>query len=77
MRHLTLKTPRSDALSAGLVCFDVRGLSPSAVVGALRRRRIVATVTPYIPSYVRFAPGLLTTTAEVDRALAAIRSLAR
>jgi selenocysteine lyase/cysteine desulfurase len=76
MAHVTLKTPRADALSAGLVCFDVRGLSPGAVVSALRRRRIIATVTPYTPSYVRLAPGLLNTPAQVDRALAAIRALA-
>lgn len=76
MRHVTLKTPRPDALSAGLVCFEVRNLSPSAVVAALRRRRIIATVTPYTPSYVRLAPGLLNTPAEVDQALAAIKRLA-
>jgi isopenicillin-N epimerase len=76
MAHVTLKTPRADVLSAGLVCFDVRGLSPGAVVSALRRRRIIATVTPYTPSYVRLAPGLLNTPAQVDRALAAIRALA-
>jgi selenocysteine lyase/cysteine desulfurase len=75
MSHVTLKTPRADALSAGLVCFDVRGLSPGAVVAALRRRRIIGTVTPYTPTYVRLAPGLLNTPAQVDRALAAIRAL--
>jgi selenocysteine lyase/cysteine desulfurase len=75
MSHVTLVTPQSDALSAGLVCFSVDRLSPDAVVAALRRRRIVATVTPYSPSYARLAPGLLNTTADVDRALRAIRSL--
>jgi selenocysteine lyase/cysteine desulfurase len=76
MGHVTLKTPPADALSAGLVCFDVRGLSPNAVVSALGRRRIIATVTPYTPSYVRLAPGLLNTPAHVDRALTTIRALA-
>jgi selenocysteine lyase/cysteine desulfurase len=76
MGHVTLKTPHADALSAGLICFDVRGLSPNAVVSALRRRRIIVTVTPYTPSYVRLAPGLLNTPAQVDRALTAIRALA-
>ena len=75
MSHVTLKTPRADNLSAGLVCFEVRGLSPSAVVAALRRRRIIGTVTPYSPSYARLAPGLLNTPTDVDRALAAIRAL--
>jgi isopenicillin-N epimerase len=75
MNHVTVKTPRSDILSAGLVCFEVDRLSPSAVVSALRRRRIIATVTPYTPTYVRLAPGLLNTAQEVDRLLAAIRAL--
>jgi isopenicillin-N epimerase len=75
MSHVTLVTPLSDALSAGLVCFSVDGLSPDAVVAALRRRRVIATVTPYNPPYARLAPGLLNTPADVDRALGAIRSL--
>jgi isopenicillin-N epimerase len=75
MSHVTLITPRSDALSAGLVCFSVDGLSPDAVVAALRRRRVIATVTPYNPPYARLAPGLLNTPGDVDRALRAIRAL--
>lgn len=73
--HVTLITPRPDALSAGLVCFAVDRMSPDAVVEALRRRRIIATVTPYNPPYARLAPGLLNTPADVDRALRAIRAL--
>jgi isopenicillin-N epimerase len=75
MSHVTLVTPRSNALSAGLVCFTVDRLSPDAVVEALRRRRIIATVTPYNPPYARLAPGLLNSTGDVDRALRAIRAL--
>ena len=67
MGHVTLLTPRADALSAGIVVFSVDRLSPAAVVAALRRRRIVATVTPYAPPHARLAPGLLNTPAEVDR----------
>jgi selenocysteine lyase/cysteine desulfurase len=75
MSHVTLVTPQSDALSAGLVCFSVDRMSPGAVVEALRRRRIVATVTPYDPPHARLSPGLLNTPADVDRVLRAIRSL--
>jgi isopenicillin-N epimerase len=75
MSHVTLVTPRTDALSAGLVCFSVDRMSPDAVVAALRRRRIIATVTPYDPPYARLAPGLLSTPADVDRVLRAISSL--
>jgi isopenicillin-N epimerase len=75
MPHVTLVTPRSETLSAGLVCFSVDRMSPGAVVAALRRKRIIATVTPYDPPYARLAPGLINTPADVDRALRAIRSL--
>ena len=73
--HVTLKTPLADSLSAGIVCFTVDGMSPSAVVTALRNRRIIATVTPYSPTYARLAPGIVNTLDEVDQALEAIRKL--
>jgi selenocysteine lyase/cysteine desulfurase len=75
MPHVRLLTPRAEALSAGIVVFSVDRMSPSAVVSALARRRIVATTTPYSPSHARLAPGLLNTPGEVDRVLAAIRAL--
>jgi selenocysteine lyase/cysteine desulfurase len=75
MGHVTLHTPQADALSAGIVCFEVERLSPDAVVAALARRRIVATVTPYSPPYARLAPAVFNTPAEIDRALAAVRAL--
>ena len=75
MSHVRLYTPRSARLSAGLVVFDVRGLSPETVVRRLRERRIIATETPYSPSHARLATGLLNTPAEVDAVLRAIRSL--
>ena len=75
--HVTLKTPLADSLSAGIVCFTVDGMSPSAVVAALRQRSVIATVTPYSPSYARLAPGLVNTPDEVDQVLEAVRSLGR
>jgi selenocysteine lyase/cysteine desulfurase len=74
MGHVTLHTPQADALSAGIVCFEVDRLSPDAVVAALARRRIVATVTPYSPPYARLAPAVFNTPAEIDRALGAVRA---
>ncbi len=38
-----LHTPRADALSAGLVCFEVAGKTPKAVVDHLATRKIVAS----------------------------------
>ena len=76
MPHVTLYTPLSEGLSGGLVCFDVRGLAPRAVVQRLRERQIIATTTPYNPSYARLAAGLLNSPEEVERVLAEIRALA-
>jgi selenocysteine lyase/cysteine desulfurase len=74
--RVKLHTPRSGSLSAGLVCFEVVGLSPQEVVDRLLARGIVATVTPYAQSYARVAPSILNTPAEIDRALRAVRALA-
>jgi selenocysteine lyase/cysteine desulfurase len=76
MPHVRLHTPTDSALSAGLVCFEARGLSPRAVVARLRERGIVATTTPYATSYARLAPGLLNSPVEVEATLAAVRGLA-
>ena len=76
MRHVSLRTPRSPSLSAGLVCFGVQGMPPAEVVDRLLRRGIIATVTPYADALARVAPSILNTPAEVDRTLRAIRALA-
>ena len=75
MSHVSLYTPRDEALSAGLVCFDAAGLQPETVVARLRERHIIATTTPYSPSYARLAAGLLTTPEEVETVLREIRTL--
>jgi len=75
MPHVTLHTPRAASLSAGLVCFEVRGLPAQDVVERLAARGIVATVTPYTPTYARVGPSILNTTAEIRRAVRALRAL--
>jgi isopenicillin-N epimerase len=75
MPNVTLHTPQSDDLSSGIVCFDVAGYSPNGVVGALRSRGIVASSTPYTPSYARLSPCVFNSTREVEQTLAAIRDL--
>jgi selenocysteine lyase/cysteine desulfurase len=70
-----LHTPRAEALSAGLVCFEVDGLSPKEVVAKLAAKKIVASDTPYAPSYARLTPSLLNTPEEVDKTVAQIAAL--
>jgi selenocysteine lyase/cysteine desulfurase len=69
---VTLHTPRDPALSSGIVCFEVAGMKPDAVVARLKEQKIVGSSTPYLPSYARLTPGLANTPAEIDRAVAAV-----
>jgi selenocysteine lyase/cysteine desulfurase len=76
MKHVELHTPMATALSAGLVCFEVKGLPATEVVKRLHARRILASVTPYASEYARFSPGILNTPEEIETVLREIRSMA-
>jgi selenocysteine lyase/cysteine desulfurase len=76
MAHVTLHTPLSPALSAGIVSFDVAGLSPHQATARLRESRVLASVAPYARPHVRLTPSIRNSPAEVDFALARVRELA-
>ncbi len=75
--RVRVRTPMSDELSAGIICFDVDGMDPHEVVKRLRARRVVASVAPpfYVPLHARLAPSLLTLEGDVERAVAAVRAI--
>jgi isopenicillin-N epimerase len=75
MTHVTLHTPMSQDLSAGIVCFEVAGMKPDQVVETLRKKGIVASVTPYATQYARVAPGLINSPAEIETVLREIQAL--
>ena len=75
VRGVTVRTPGPASLSAGLVCFDVEGHDPAAVVARLAQRRIVASVTPYARRHVRLGPGIVNTVSDVDAAVRAVAAL--
>jgi selenocysteine lyase/cysteine desulfurase len=75
MSHVKLHTPTSEALSAGLVCFEVAGIPAPEVVKRLHARNIIASVTPYATEYARFSPGILNTPEEIDKVLREVRAL--
>jgi isopenicillin-N epimerase len=76
MPNIQLYTPRDDNLSAGMVCFDVKGMPPERVVKRLLDQRIVASTTPYRTSYARVSCGVMNTSQEIDTVLGEIRNLA-
>lgn len=76
MPHVILYTPRTSNLAGGIVCFDVKGMKQTEVVHRLLdRNRIIASTTPYAVSYARLSFGIQNTPAEVEKALAAVRTL--
>ena len=76
MKNVKLYTPRGNKLSAGLICFDVEGMKPQAVVEKLLAKRVIASTTPYGVTYARLAPSLLNTPEEIEKTLEYIRALA-
>jgi isopenicillin-N epimerase len=75
MPHVTLHTPMSQDLSAGIVCFEVAGMTPRQVVERLRQKKIIGSVTPYATQYARVAPSLLTSPEDIEQALQEILTL--
>jgi selenocysteine lyase/cysteine desulfurase len=74
--RVQLYTPRDENLSAGMICFDVKGMKPGEVVERLLAQRIVASTTPYRVSYARLACNIVNTPQEIETTLRAIRELA-
>jgi selenocysteine lyase/cysteine desulfurase len=75
-RKIRIHTPMSPALSAGLVAFEIDGISPTDIVKRLGEQKIIASTSPYATPYARLAPSLVNTPEEVDRAARATLALA-
>jgi selenocysteine lyase/cysteine desulfurase len=75
MDHVQMYTPMSDELSAGIACFDVEAIRPQTVVERLAEKRIIASTSPYTPTYARLSAGLLNDEEQIEHALAAVAEL--
>ncbi|HWC73387.1 MAG TPA: aminotransferase class V-fold PLP-dependent enzyme [Gemmatimonadales bacterium] len=73
---VTLHTPRDPALSGGISCFEVRGVTPEQVVARLAEKKIRTTTSPYKVSYARVSGGVMNTPDEIETVLREIRALA-
>jgi isopenicillin-N epimerase len=75
MPHITLHTPMSQDLSAGIVCLEVAGMAPGQVIERLRQKKIIGSTTPYATQYARLAPSLLTSSEDIEQTLREILKL--
>jgi len=75
MPHIRLRTPRDPGLSAGIVSFDVDGISADGVVRRLRSARIIGSAAPYATRHVRLTPSFRNTPQDVQFALDALATM--
>ena len=75
MPHVSLRTPRSSDFSAGIVAFEIDGMTPGEVTRRLRQQKVIASSSPYAVTYPRVSFGIANSEADVETTLAAIRAL--
>lgn len=69
------RTPRDAAMSGGICCFDVEGMANDVVVAKLLERKIIASTSPYANPAARLSASVFNTEAEIDDALAVLKSV--
>lgn len=77
MPHVVVRTPIDPSLSAGIVSFDLPGLSADAVVRRLRSSKVIGSAAPYSTRHVRLTPSFRNTEADVDFAAQIIANIRR
>jgi isopenicillin-N epimerase len=75
MPHVRVQTPQGSQMSAGIVSFDVAGLSAESAVSRLRTWRILGSDAPYATPHVRLTPSIRNTPQDIDFALQAVAAL--
>ena len=69
IKKVQLRTPLSEKLSSGIICFEIDGLAPQEVVKRLREKNIFISQSPYAKSYVRITPSLFNSYEDIDQVL--------
>lgn len=77
IRGMQLRTPRDPGMSAGITCFEISGVSNSTIVSRLQQQGMLASHATYKAQYARIGTACVNTPEEIDKAIAAIRQMAR
>jgi selenocysteine lyase/cysteine desulfurase len=75
IKGITVHTPISTDLSAGINCFEVAGVTPDDVLKKFAAAGIVASTTPYKVVYARVTPSIINSEAEVDQCLKVLETM--
>jgi selenocysteine lyase/cysteine desulfurase len=76
MKKIRLLTPMDPALSSGINCFEVEGMTPEEVRVKLLEKKILASTTPYKEIHARLTPSVINTEEEVQACLDALKDMA-
>ena len=75
VKHVKLHTPVSPALSAGINCFEVDGMTSEEVIKKLHSKNIIGSAAPYAVSYARLTPSIVNNEAEVRTCIEALENI--
>ncbi|RYF90572.1 MAG: aminotransferase class V-fold PLP-dependent enzyme [Caulobacteraceae bacterium] len=75
--NVVVRTPMDPGMSAGIVSFDLPGLSADAVVRRLREGKVIGSAAPYATRHVRLTPSFRNTEADVDFAVQILANIRR
>jgi len=75
IKHISLHTPLSNSLSAGINSFEVQGMAPKKVIGKLRKANIIASTSPYKTVYARLTPCIINTEEEVKQCISVLEKI--
>ena len=75
IKHVKLHTPVSPALSAGINCFEVEGMTSDEVIKKLHSKNIIGSAAPYAVSYARLTPSIVNNEAEVRTCVTAVENI--
>ncbi|GGJ87596.1 pyoverdine biosynthesis protein PvdN [Pilimelia anulata] len=76
IRGMQLRTPRDPAMSAGINCFEISGVSNQTIVSRLQSQGLLASHATYSVPYARIGTACINTPEEIDKAIAAVRQIA-
>ncbi|MBK8969464.1 MAG: aminotransferase class V-fold PLP-dependent enzyme [Saprospiraceae bacterium] len=73
--HIQVHTPFSNALSAGIVCFEVKGMDARMVIQKLKEARIIGTTAPQSNAYACLTPSILNSEAEIFKCIETLEKI--
>jgi selenocysteine lyase/cysteine desulfurase len=76
IKGIKLHTPLDPALSAGINCFEIDGVTPEDWLRRMTAAGIVASTTPYKTVYCRVTPSIVNNEEEVNTVVKSIEGMA-